>query len=109
MTALTVVTGDDLNLPITLKKNSETFEIASGATITAALVSANRFPKKLGTAVTVDKDVVGTDLTASKIILQFNAAETATWPEGDWRFEIEVDDGGKLSWFYPVTVLKGSV
>ena len=91
-----IVKGYDAVLPVTLKKNKETFPIDSGAVIKAVIVDVDH-TEKLSQEVTIDKNAEGTDLTNSLIIVQFTEAQTAAiTTTGNALLEISVDDEDRL-------------
>jgi len=104
-----IVTGDDVALPVTLKKDGATFTIAPTATVKTAVVSLGRV-KTLIAATTSANAAAGADWANSLIIATFSSAETLAAVEvGDAILEIQVDDGGKTTWFTAVTIEKGSI
>ena len=105
----TLVTGDDITLPVTLKKKGLTFVIDAGATIVARLVSADR-ESVYTPEIAQTTAAVGADLANSLIILTFASADTAlVTHQGSALLEIQVDDGGKLTWFTSVRIVRGQI
>jgi hypothetical protein len=105
----TLVTGDDTLVPVTLKKNGATFAIAGTAAIKARLVSVDR-------KVTYSEEVLqsiteaGNDLANSLVVVRLAPADTVSITyQGKARLEIQVDDGGKTTWFVDVDIVRGNI
>jgi hypothetical protein len=115
MTTPIIVTGDDITFPTILRKKVTgatvytTFLINSGATIVARLVSSDNesvYTPEIP-QITVQ---AGADLPNSTIIIKFTSAETIGITfQGSALLEIQVDDGGKLTWFTPVKIDRGQI
>jgi len=106
-----IVTGDDTDIPVTLTKGSakDTFTIDPGAAVKAAIVSLDRNTVIIA-AVVCPFDATGADWANSLIIVPFTSEETAAaTATGEHYLEIQVDDGGKLTWFDKINIIKGSV
>lgn len=104
-----LVTGDDIVIEQTLKKNNATFAIDSGATIKASLITRDK-ETILVAPVTVLEATTGSDWANSKIIILFAEADTATLTNfGPIFLEIQVDDGGKLTWFVKAELSQGTI
>ena len=106
-----IVTGDDVDIPVTLTKGSAktTFTINPVAAVKAAIVSLNRATKIIDT-VTCLEAATGADWANSLVIVSFTSTETAAATAiGEAYLEIQVEDGGKLTWFGKVDIIKGSV
>jgi hypothetical protein len=105
-----LVTGDDLVIPQTLRKNGNTFSISDTAVVKSAIVSKDHC-KIYADAVTMNKDATGADWANSLIILEFPSATTVNVDyQGPAIVETQVDDGGlKLTWFSPVHLVKGNI
>lgn len=105
----TVVTGDDTAFLVQLTKRGAAFAIASGAAVKAAVVSIDR-AAVLVPAVACLNNAPEADWTASLVAIQFTSAATAPVTQyGPAWLEIEVDDGGKLTWMVQVAVIKGNI
>jgi hypothetical protein len=104
-----LVTGDDTTIPVTLKKNGVTFIIGAEATIKARLVSLDH--KTTYTAeVEVDKGETGTDLSKSLVVASFSPTATSAIDyQGKALLEIQVDDGGKKTWFAAIEIKRGNI
>jgi len=109
MAVPTLVTGDDIALPVTLKKKGLTFTINPAATVKARLVSADReavFTAEIAQSTATS----GNDLANSLIVIIFAAADTADIThQGTALLEIQVDDGGKQTWFVSVRIVRGQI
>lgn len=106
-----IVTGDDVALPVTLKKDAATFSIDAGATVQASLVSIDR-STTIVSAVTCSNVATGADWPNSLVVVEFSSAQTTAILDADLGFallEIQVDDGGKLTWFVSIEIEKGTI
>ena len=104
----TITTGDDVSIPITLKKNGAVFSIDSGAVVKGKL--CNNYRKSLMSAVTLNNSHPDADLANSLVIFELSETDTSsiTWG-GSGTIEIEVDDGGKSTFWIPVTIRVGTI
>lgn len=104
-----ITSGDDSSLPATLKKDGAVFNIDPGATVRAALIDPD-YSKKLTDVVNVSNATPGSDWANSLLIVEFTSAQTTGVRPGEVILEVEVDDGGKLTWqLSPITVRKGMI
>ena len=112
----TITTGDDARIYHTLKKNELTFDIPNTATVTCRLVTNNHEP--LTSVVTVQQSTPGSDWSNSLLAIVLPAVNTeevvgrlTSWKNGtvSAKLETQVNDGGKLTWFEPVTIVKGTI
>lgn len=104
-----LVTGDDVNLPVTLKKNGNTFAIATGSTVQAMLVTTDR-TRQLTPVVQVNEAATGSDWANSLVVVAFASADTASMTmQSPAILEIQVDDNGKRTWFVEITIVRGSI
>lgn len=115
MATPTLVTGDDLSFPTVLRKKPfgssiySTFSIDPGATIFARLVSTDR-ENVYTPEIAQVTDEQGADLANSLIIIAFTSAETIDIAhQGGALLEVQVDDGGKLTWFASVRINRGQI
>lgn len=105
----TIVTGDTLALPVTLKKSGSTFVINAGATVQAALVSLDHLTVLAG-PVTMDNEAAGADWGNSLIMIEMDSTVTANIRySGKIHLEVQVDDGGKLTWFFTLDLVRGTI
>jgi len=107
----TLVTGDDSILPTTLYKDDATFLIDSGATVKASVVTKDKKTILLA-PVTVSNVETGSDWVNSLVVPRFASADTNNIPLtniGSALLEIQVDDGGKLTWFVTIKILQGTI
>jgi hypothetical protein len=92
-----------------LKKNGATFGITVAATIKARLVSVDRktlYSEEVVQSITE----VGNDLANSLVVVRFMPTDTASIVyQGKARLEIQVDDGGKTTWFADVDIVRGNI
>ena len=115
MTTPIIVTGDDITFPTILRKKISgasvytTFVINASAVIAARLVSSDKesaYTPEIA-QITVQ---AGVDLPNSTIIIKFTSAETIGITfQGNALLEIQVDDGGKLTWFTAVKINRGQI
>jgi len=104
-----IVTGDDVTLPVTLKKDSATFTIPVSATVKTAIVSPNRDQVLIPASLSSDT-ASGADWANSLIIATFSSTETSKVTNyGDAILEIQVNDSGKTTWFTSLIIEKGSI
>ena len=104
-----IVTGDDVALPVTLKKDGAVFAIDAGATVQAALVSLDRSTVLAG-PVTCSNVATGADWPNSLVIVPFDSTTTSSiTATGKALLEIQVNDSGKLTWFVTVDIEKGTI
>jgi len=115
MTTPTLVTGDDISFPTVLRKKVTgatvytTFVIDPSAIIIARLVSTDRESTYTAeiTQVTAES---GSDLPNSLIIIAFTSAETIDiLHQGGALLEIQVDEGGKRTWFTPIRIKRSQI
>ena len=115
MTTPTLITGDDLVLPVVLRKKLAeatvytTFVIEPSAVITALLVSTDR-ENAYTAEITQVTDHASADLPNSTIVVEFTSAQTIDITyQGSALLEIQVDDSGKLTWFTAVKINRGQI
>lgn len=109
MSLASIVTGDDAVLPVELKKDEASFVIDSSATIKAAVVSKNK-KTVLIPVVDVLESNTGSVWPSSLVVVQFTSAQTSAITRyGEAILEIQVDDGGKITWFAPVQIEQGTI
>jgi len=105
----TFVTGDDIVVPVTLKKNGVVFTINPTATVKAALVGTNH-ENRLCDDVMQSSAAAGANWAASLVVVSLPSSSTSgITHQGDALLEIQVDDGGKRTWFVPITIVTGLV
>ena len=109
MTKPTRVPGDDVSLAVTLKKNGATFNISSGASVTASVVTTDH--QTVLIAETAQSDgTSGADWANSLVIVEFTEALTEVVTDaGSANLEVQVDDGGKLTWFGDIEIKIGTI
>jgi hypothetical protein len=106
-----ITTGDDVTIPVTLKKNGQTFNIGLMAQVKVAIISADR-SKKLTDDIECSPEAAGADWAKSLVVVEMASAETVDMvvpSKGNVLLEIQVDDGGKLTWTVPIKVVKGVI
>jgi hypothetical protein len=112
-----ITTGDGGIVIIhTLKKDGVSFSIPSNAVVTCRLVDSNHKP--LTDSVIQSNTTVGADWFNSKvaIILPGDITKAVVSAGVSWRngkitakMETQVDDNGKLTWFHPIGVYRGTI
>lgn len=109
VTIPTVVTGDDISLPVTLKKNGVVFDIPVSTPVVAMLVTRDR-KEALTDEVSQVNTTTGADWANSLVVVELSSAKTVDIQEqGRALLEIQVNDGGKLTWFVSVEIAKGNI
>jgi len=105
-----IVTGDDIAIPVTLKKDDATFLINTGvAVIQAAVISKNKKTTVIAST-SVPESNAGSDWINSLIVVEFSSTQTgAITRYGEALLEIQVDDGGKTTWFASVNIVQGTI
>lgn len=115
MTTPVITTGDDVAIPVTLKKKINgvltTFTIDPAADVTAAVITTDRDnPVQLITDTVCDEGHADADWANSKVIVEFASAATGAVDQyGNALLEVQVDEGGKLTWFGAVEIKLGTV
>jgi hypothetical protein len=105
----TIVTGDTIALPVTLKKSGATFVIAAGATVQASLVSLDHRTVLAG-PVTMSAAAIGADWDNSLVMIEMASSVTANIIySGQVDLEVQVDDVGKLTWFFTLDLVQGTI
>lgn len=92
-----LVQGDDIVLSVQLKKNNATFAINPAATVRASVV--NTRTDAFTAPVTLADTDPGASWSTSLVTVQIPSATSATMALGQSKLEIEVDDGGKTTFF----------
>lgn len=90
---LTIYTGDDVSLAVTLKRNGSAFVIDPGATVRAALIQ----DATITGPVVCQPTATGADWSQSVVVVEIPSATSANAPVGSNALEIEVDDDGKTT------------
>jgi hypothetical protein len=104
-----IVTGDDVSMLVSLKKDGSNFVIAPSATVQAAIVSQDRSALLAG-PVTCNNSAPGANWSLSQVVIQIPSASTgAIAAYAPALVEIQVDDGGKLTWFVGIEIVKGNI
>lgn len=108
MSIATVVSGDDLDLLVTLKVDGAVFNM-TGATVTARVVSKDR-ETVLTAEVIQDSGATGADYSNSLVAIEMTAAETASINQQDLGYiEIQAALPEKKTWWLPVQLVKGNI
>lgn len=107
----TIVTGDDFGTTINLYRDDLPFVIDSSATITVGVVTIDHKIAVIAGQPSVESSQ--SNWATSKIVVAFPAAVTAAAKphfNKPLLFEIEVNDGGRDTFFVPgVRLVKGNI
>ena len=104
-----LTTGDDNVIACKLTDAGKTFPISNGASVKAVVTSLDR-QTTLSAVVEVNLGAVGTDLANSKVIVEFGENESGAITQyGVALLEIQVDDGGKVTWTKEILIRKGNI
>ena len=108
MALFEITTGDDVDYPAQLTKNGATFTIDPGATVKGCIKYEG---EAISAEVTCDNAHPDADWVNSLVIVPFTAVQTeAITKTGLTAYiEIQVDDGGKLTWDRTVRIEKGVI
>ena len=106
----TLITGDDIIVPVPLTKNDATFVISGSATVKARLVSIDH-KSAYSAEVTQSSATSGANWGASLVVVKFAPGDTADVTfQGLALLEVQVDDAGvKTTWFGQVVLVKGNI
>ncbi len=105
---LTIVTGNDISELLQLKKSSATFNIQTGATVKAAIVSFDQSTLLAGPFTMLSTDS-GADWTTSLLSLIVDSSLTNDLTPVKAKLEVSVDDLDKESWFFNAEIVKGNI
>lgn len=105
-----IVTGDDANLFLTLKKDDAVFNIDAGDVVEAALVSTDH-KTLLMAAVAQSSATAGADWANSLIAIKFTQVQTAAITStGNVLVAVQVTQGGeKETWYSVANVVTGQI
>jgi hypothetical protein len=106
-----LVTGDDVAISVTLKKNNATFTIDPTATVTAALVDTQHTSTYM-LPVAQSAAAPGADWANSLVVVEFAGTDTQSIDfQGGALLEIQIDDTvntpGKTTFFAKVSIVSG--
>lgn len=111
-----LITGDSRPYVANLTINGDPFEIPTGNTVMASLISLDK--KKVFIPPTeVASNAHGSDWATSKIVFKFTREQTAALAVPDKtkalvEVQVELPDGAGTSdwtWWLPITILKGTI
>lgn len=105
-----IITGDNVALAVTLKKNGATFTISGSDTVKAMLVStANN--ASYTSAISQSSSAYGADWANSLVMVEFAGSDTESITfQGLAKLEIQVTQSGKnTTFFVPVIIVKGQI
>lgn len=109
----TIVTGDNVAIPVQLTKDGAAFDIPTSKVVKAMLVGRNSSEKYMESPVTLISTTAGSDWTKSLVVVLIPGTATAgiTY-QGKAILEIqETVETGVVdeTWFLPVMIRKGYV
>lgn len=113
MTTPYVVTGDDITIPVQLRKGAEgsvaPFVISGTGEVKARLVSMDH--KSVYTDEIVQSSAApGADWSTSLVVIQFAGADTDVITyQGKAKIEIQVADPLKTTWWIDCIIRKGNI
>jgi hypothetical protein len=110
MTIPVIVTGDDVLLPATLKKDNQTFTIAPTAIVQARIVSTNN-QQVYSAVASQSSSTAGADWANSLVMVSLPSSLTIEINfQGKCELEVQVEDNsGKTTWFSEVEVKRGNI
>jgi hypothetical protein len=109
MSEITIVTGDDVAISSTLKRNGSTFLISPTATVSASLIKTDHSTILLGPVDQVST-ASGADWSNSLVIVEFTSAQTgAITYTGEALLEVQVNDSGKTTFFAVISIIAGTI
>jgi len=104
-----IVTGDDITLVTTLTKNKLTFIIDTLAVVKASVITKDKTTILISETAVLEA-ATGSDWANSLIIVEFISAQTTLITQyGGALLEIQVDDGGKTTWFVSIEIEQGTI
>ena len=104
-----LVTGDDIVLYVTLKKNGTTFNIDAGATVKASIIDLDHQDSYVD-PVTQSNVAVGADWANSLVVVEFDPVDTQDIVyQGEASLEIQVDNNGKITFFAAIVIISGTI
>ena len=107
-----IVTGDDVRLVVTLKKDGAVFPITTTPVpaVVKARVVGPQHQAALSGEVAQSHLTSGADWANSLVVVLMDSVTTAAIAQQGAAFlEIQVHDGIKITWFVPVTIIKGHI
>ena len=109
MSEMTLVTGDDVSISVTLKRNGATFTIDPAATVKASIIKSDHVTILLA-AIEQSEAATGADWANSLVIVSFTSTETLSIDHtGEAILEIQVDDSGKTTFFAVINIVSGTI
>jgi hypothetical protein len=110
-----IITGDDIILAVTLKRNGAIFPIddssSAGSEVKAMLVSTDHKKKYMTEPVIQSSTADGADWEQGIVVIQFSESDTSEIIyQGNALIEIQVEkDGIKKTWFVLINIVKGNI
>jgi len=104
-----LVTGDDIQMLVTLLKDGTTFNINAAATVEARLINIDRTQAYMD-PVAQSNAASGADWSNSLVTVEFAETDTSDITyQGAALLEVQVDDNGKSTWFETVNILLDTI
>ena len=104
-----IVIGNDVPLAVQIKRNKATFVIDPGATVKGIITSLDH-NYTYTAEFTASNAAVGADWATSLVVFDLTSAQTAVITyTGIALVEIQVNDGGKSTFFADVEIIKGTI
>jgi len=106
---VTLTSGDDITISAQLYKDEAAFSISGGADVKARVIGTSHSTVHF-TTVTCDSGASGADWANSLVVITFPASATSgSTHRGPAVLEIEVNDGGKNTFFADVVLEVGTI
>jgi len=110
--SLSLFTGDDWDIVVTLKKDGVAFDVSTATAIQAAVVSDDgTAPTTIVSAVTLDSGATGASWATGVVVIEIPAATTGALTSQRAYVEIQVTLGGKKSTWprQPIDIKVGTI
>lgn len=93
---LTVFTGDDWDITMTLTKDRAAYDVSTATEIKASVVDSDSIsPSTLIAAVTLDSGATGANWASGIVVIEIPNASTGSVATGTAYIEVQVTIGGK--------------
>ena len=103
-----ITTGDDITRRVTITKDGVPVAIDEAANVRASMVNINE--KTVVGPVTCLSTAGGADWANGQVIVEFSAAQSATFDPGPSELQLKVDDNGIQTYHVPhISVVVGRV
>jgi hypothetical protein len=105
---MNIVTGDDIEIAVTLKVGGLPFVINSTATVKAAILDKDR-KNLLVPAVTLSSADLGSNWDTSIVVVKIPGTATVALKTAPVKLDIQVNDNGKKTWTADINLIKGLI